>query len=129
MKMVTCTVNGKEYELRLDLDALETLEAEFEGENVLEVFRKRSFKNIRKIFVVMANCALDYRGQKPTVTEKELRHAGMADVAKMADAILAAQEEAFRTDTVNGAADDSTHDEVLEAIEEMEEKNGAAGEG
>lgn len=127
--MVKCKVKGKEYELRLDLDALETLESVFEGENVMEVFRKRSFSNVKKIFVVMANCARDYNGQPQDVTEKDIRHASMADAAAMADAILAAQEEAFKTETVNGAADDSHHDEVMEMIEEMEEKNGGAGEG
>lgn len=127
--MVKCKVKGKEYELRLDLDALETLESVFEGENVMEVFRKRSFSNVKKIFVVMANCARDYNGQPQDVTEKDIRHASMADAAAMADAILAAQEEAFKTETVNGAADDSHHDEVMEMIEEIEEKNGAPGEG
>lgn len=127
--MVKCKVKGKEYELRLDLDALETLESVFEGENVMEVFRKRSFSNVKKIFVVMANCARDYNGQPQDVTEKDIRHASMADAAAMADAILAAQEEAFKTETVNGAADDSHHDEVMEMIEEAEEKNGAPGEG
>lgn len=127
--MVKCKVKGKEYELRLDLDALETLESVFEGENVMEVFRKRSFSNVKKIFVVMANCARDYNGQPQDVTEKDIRHASMADAAAMADAILAAQEEAFKTETVNGAADDSHHDEVMEMIEETEEKNGAPGEG
>ena len=127
--MVKCTVKGREYELRLDLDALETLESVFEGENVMEVFRKRSFSNVKKIFVVMANCARDYNGQPQDVTEKDIRHASMADAAKMADAILAAQEEAFKTETVNGAADDSHHDEVMEMIEEIEEKNGEPGEG
>ena len=127
--MVKCKVKGKEYELRLDLDALETLERVFEGENVMEVFRKRSFSNVKKIFVVMANCARDYNGQPQDVTEKDIRHASMADAAAMADAILAAQEEAFKTETVNGAADDSHHDEVMEMIEETEEKNGAPGEG
>ena len=127
--MVKCKVKGKEYELRLDLDALETLESVFEGENVMEVFRKRSFSNVKKIFVVMANCARDYNGQPQDVTERDIRHASMADAAAMADAILAAQEEAFKTETVNGAADDSHHDEVMEMIEEIEEKNGAPGEG
>ena len=127
--MVKCKVKGKEYELRLDLDALETLESVFEGENVMEVFRKRSFSNVKKIFVVMANCARDYNGQPQDVTEKDIKHASMADAAAMADAILAAQEEAFKTETVNGAADDSHHDEVMEMIEEAEEKNGAPGEG
>ena len=127
--MVKCKVKGKEYELRLDLDALETLESVFEGENVMEVFRKRSFSNVKKIFIVMANCARDYNGQPQDVTEKDIRHASMADAAAMADAILAAQEEAFKTETVNGAADDRHHDEVMEMIEEAEEKNGAPGEG
>lgn len=127
--MVKCRVKGKEYELRLDLDALETLESVFEGENVMEVFRKRSFSNVKKIFVVMANCARDYNGQPQDVTEKDIRHASMADAAAMADAILSAQEEAFKTETVNGAADDSHHDEVMEMIEEIDEKNGASGEG
>lgn len=127
--MVKVKVKGKEYELRLDLDALETLESVFEGENVMEVFRKRSFSNVKKIFVVMANCARDYNGKPQDVTEKELRHASMTDAAAMADAILSAQEEAFKTETVNGAADDSHHDEVMEMIEEIDEKNGAPGEG
>lgn len=127
--MVKVKVKGKEYELRLDLDALETLESVFEGENVMEVFRKRSFSNVKKIFVVMANCARDYNGKPQDVTEKELRHASMTDAAAMADAILSAQEEAFKTETVNGAADDSHHDEVMEMIEEIDEKNGEPGEG
>lgn len=127
--MVKCKVKGREYELRLDLDALETLEGVFEGENVMEVFRKRSFSNVKKIFVALANCARDYNGQPQDVTEKDVKHASMADAAAMADAILAAQEEAFKTETVNGAADDSHHDEVMEMIEEIEEKNGEPGEG
>ena len=129
--MAKVTIRGKEYELRLDLNTMERLEEAFEGDSAkaARAMTDRSFRNLRRLFVAMANSAKEYREQEPDVTEKTLDHISLKEITEVTDAIVAAQEEGFKADTANGAADDERHDAVLEAMEAEEEKNGETGEG
>lgn len=127
--MVKAEIGGKEYELRMDLYAMELIEDAMGDSygNAMEALRKRSFKTARKMFAILANSAKSFRGEPEDVSEEEFKHLGLADVAKMTEAILKAQEESFRKETLDGAADDTQHDDVLEEIEAEEAKNGATG--
>lgn len=125
-------IQGTEYELRFDLGAMEKMDEIFGGglEGIQQALRKRSLKSTKQIFEIMANSARHYRGQKEDVNaDRALRHATIKEIDEMSNAILAAQEESMKTDTVNGAADDEKHDDVLEELEAEDEKNGATGEG
>ena len=127
--MAKVEINGKEYDLRLDLYTMELIQDAFEDtyENAMEALRKRSFKSIRKIFTCMANSARSFRKDPEDVSPDDFKHMNMADVAKMTDAITQTQEEGFRKETFDGAADEEQHDDVLEEIEAEEAKNGATG--
>ena len=127
--MAKTEINGKEYELRMDLYAMELIEDAFGDtySNAMEALRKRSFKTARKLFVILANSAKSFRGEVEDVSEEEFKHLDMTDVVKMTEAIMQAQEESFRKETIDGAADDSHHDDTLEEIEAEEAKNGATG--
>ena len=127
--MAKTEINGKTYELRLDLYAMEMIEDAFGDSygNAMDALRKRSFKTARKMFAILANSARSFRGYPEDISEDEFKHLGMADVVKMTEAIMQAQEESFKKETLDGAADDATHDDVLEEIEAEEAKNGATG--
>lgn len=129
--MSKVTIRGTEYELRLDLNTMEHLEDMCDGDSAKAVgmLREKGFRNMRKLFVAMANSGMEYRKKKGNITEKALDHIGVQEITAITDAITAAEEEGYRADTIHGAADDDRHDAVLEAIEAEEEKNGETGEG
>lgn len=121
--MAKVTVNGREYGLRFDLDALEQVEQEYGSlKGMLEAIGEGKVGSVRKVFVIMANCQRDFEGKEMDVTEAALRHAPMRTFKLVADAIKAAMNEGMHVETANGGeADDSTHDGYLE---EIEAKNG-----
>lgn len=124
-------VQGKEYELRIDLRALKQFTKK-NGGNIREAMAAmQSFDidTIEEAFVIFANSAKHNNGEKEDVRPGCLEHATLREIADIADAIKQAQEESFHTETINGEADDEHHDDILEQIEAEEEKNGAAGEG
>lgn len=129
--MSKVTVKGEEYELLLDLNAMEYLEDLFDGDSAKAVaaLRGKGFRNTRKLFVAMANSGFDHQKKDKHIGLADLDHLGVGEIARMTDAIAEAEIEGYRADTVNGAADDEKHDDVLEEIEAEDEKNGEAGGG
>lgn len=121
--MAKVTINGREYGLRFDLDALEQVEVEYGSlKGMLEAIGEGKVGPVRKVFVIMANCQRDFEGKETDVTEAVLKHAPMSTFKTVADAIKAAMNEGMHVETANGGeADDSTHDGYLE---EIEAKNG-----
>ena len=121
--MAKVTVNGKEYDLRFDLDALEQVEQEYGSlKGLLQAIGEGKVSSVRRVFVIMANCYRDYAGEEASVTEAVLKHAPMSTFKLVADAIKAAIKEGMRVETANGGpADDDVHDGYLD---EIDEKNG-----
>lgn len=117
--MAKVKVNGREYALRFDLDALEQVEVEYGSlKGMLEAIGEGKVGPVRRVFVIMANCQRDYEGKDMDVTEAVLKHAPMSTFRMVADAIKAAMREGMHVETTNGGeADDDVHDGYLEELE------------
>ena len=102
-------IGGKTYRLRMALDAIEQIEEEFGG---LKEFGniKNQTKALKRMFVILANCQIDFEGRTDFVDESLLKHAGIGMLEKLKDAVIAAREESMRMETVGGLADDETRD-------------------
>ena len=121
--MVTMTINGVEYGLRFDLEAIEQAEEVFGSlKDMQNAVASGSAKAAKQAFVILANCQRDYEGKPMDVTEAALKHAPVATFRAVAAAIKSAMDEGMRVETTNGGeADDNVHDGYLEQIER---KNG-----
>ena len=124
--MAKYVLNGKEYNLRMDLHAMEKMEEEYgDLKSALEKFRKsRSIKIIKTMFVIMANSGERKAGRPENVTGDELDQINFLELNNLAVALNKAMEEAMHAETVSGGeADDAKHDVYGEMLE-AEEKNG-----
>lgn len=119
-------IRGEEYTLRLDLDAMEQIEDAFGSLRAVQEVGQGNggeTKTIKKLFVIMVNCARDYAGRTDMIDESVLKHGSIGTLRKISDGIREAMNEAMRAETVNGGpADDETHDAYLEEIEAAEKK-------
>lgn len=124
--MAKYKLNGKTYNLRLDMGVLEHMEEEFGGmREAFEVMArgKGRIKAIRCVFAWMVNAANEYDGSDERVTGDELKHADMKEFALLSDAIQRAAEESTHAETSRGGeADSGTYDNYLAQIEEEEKK-------
>lgn len=124
--MAKYKLNGKTYNLRLDMGVLEQMEEEYGG--MREAFEmmgkgKGRIKAIRKVFSWMVNAANAYYGIDERVTGDELKHADMAEFAELSNAIQAAAMESTHAETNRGGeADSGTYDGYLAQIDEEEKK-------
>lgn len=127
--MAQVNINGKTYGLRFDLGALEAVEQEFgDLKIVFEGLKDGGVDRIdavKRMFVIMANCQLDFEDKPANVTSAALKHAPLSALKQLSDAISETFKESMRVETVNGEADDDTHDGYLE---EIDSKNGKAGD-
>ena len=119
--MAQVSINGKPYGLRFDLGAREDVEKEFGRlESVFAELKGGGadrIGTIKKMFVIMANCQLEFEGKPANVTEATLKHAPLAALGQLGEAITEAMKESMRVETVNGEADDDIHDGYLEEID------------
>jgi hypothetical protein len=124
--MAKATVNGVEYELRFDLDAMEQVEDTFGSlKEMFTLLRegRQQVRTVRTMFVILANSASDYAGDGRKVDEKALKHLPLEKLKELGDAIRAALEEGMHAETVDGnEADDNVHDGYLAEIEAEEKK-------
>ena len=124
--MAKATVNGVEYELRFDLDAMEQVEDTFGSlKEMFTLLREghQQVRTVRTMFVILANSASDYAGSDWKVDEKALKHLPLEKLKELGDAIRAALEEGMHAETVDGnEADDNVHDGYLAEIEAEEKK-------
>lgn len=122
--MAAIVINGKKYELRMDLNAMEQIEAEFgDLQEALRKFqgRKRSMAMIKPMFRILANSGKRHNGERANVTGEEIGDLGFAGINALAQAFDAAMQEALKTETTGGnEADDDVHDEYLEELERQE---------
>ena len=126
--MAQININGKAYGLRFDLGALEAVEAEFG--DLKEVFARLKggedrLNTVKKMFVIMANCQLEFEGKPANVTVAALKHAPLAILSQLGEAITEAIKESMHVETVGGEADDDVHDGYLE---EIDAKNALTGD-
>lgn len=124
--MAKATVNGVEYELRFDLDAMEQVEDTFGSlKEMFTLLRegRQQVRTVRTMFVILANSASDYAGDGRKVDERALKHLPLEKLKELGDAIRAALEEGMHAETVDGnEADDNVHDGYLAEIEAEEKK-------
>ena len=124
--MAKATVNGVEYELRFDLDAMEQVEDTFGSlKEMFTLLRegRQQVRTVRTMFAILANSASDYAGDGRKVDEKALKHLPLEKLKELGDAIRAALEEGMHAETVDGnEADDNVHDGYLAEIEAEEKK-------
>ena len=125
--MARIIINGKTYGLRFDLGALETVEQEFG--DLKAVFEKLKsgedrLQTVKRMFVIMANCQLEYEGRPADVTVAVLKRAPLSVLGTMGEAITEAIKESMRVETVGGEADDDVHDGYLEEIEQKNVRTG-----
>ena len=124
--MAKATINGVEYELRFDLDAMEQVEDTFGSlKEMFTLLRegRQQVRTVRTMFVILANSASDYAGDGRKVDEKALKHLPLEKLKELGDAIRAALEEGMHAETVDGnEADDNVHDGYLAEIEAEEKK-------
>ena len=126
--MAEVIINGKRYGLRFDLGALEVVEREFGHlESVFAELKgggSDRISTIKKMFVIMANCQREFEGKPADITEAALKHAPLAALGQLGEAITEAMKESMRVETVNGEADDDVHDGYLEEIDAKNVKPG-----
>lgn len=129
--MAQVIINGRAYGLRFDLSAQERVEEEFG--DLKAAFAKmkntaterEALDAVKKMFVIMANCERDYRGEPEDITVAALKHAPIAVISQLGAAIVDAIQESMRVETANsGPADDEVHDGFLEELDEKNVKTG-----
>ena len=125
--MAAIKINGKEYNLRMDIHAMEQIEKEYgDLKDALRAFRgkERKITMVKSMFRILANSGRKKAGQPEDVTGEEIDGCNLADLDQIAKALNATMEEAMHAETVGGnEADEETHDEYMEELEQKE-KNG-----
>ena len=125
--MAQININGKTYGLRFDLGALEAVEQEFgDLKAVFENLKGGDDRlgTVKKMFVIMVNCQREFEDKPADVTAAALKRAPLSVLSTLGEAITEAIKESMRVETVNGEADDETHDGYLEEIEQKNVKTG-----
>jgi hypothetical protein len=129
--MAKVIINGRAYGIRYDLSAQERVEEEFGDLKAAFAKMKKTASErealdaVKKMFVIMANCERDFRGEPEDVTAEALKHAPMSVISQLGAAIVDAIQESMRVETANsGPADDEVHDGFLE---ELDAKNARTG--
>ena len=125
--MAKIIISGKEYDLRMDIHAMERIEKEFgDLRDALRTFRgkERKISMVKAMFRILANSGRKKAGLEEDVAGDEIDGCNLADLDRIAQALNKAMEEAMRAETVGGnEADDEAHDAYLEELE-RKEKNG-----
>ena len=122
--MAAIKISGKEYNLRMDIYAMEKIEKEYgDLKDALRAFRgkERKISMVKSMFRILANSGRKRAGQPEDVTGEEINGCNLADLDEIAKAMNATMEEAMHAETVGGnEADDEVHDEYMEELEQNE---------
>ena len=124
--MAKIRIEGKEYDLRLNMWAMERMEQEFgDASEALEKFRKeKKLSTVRKMFVILANAGRIHAKAEPDVEESVLYRCSLGDLEQIAKVQRAALDEGLKAETVGGnEADDSHEDAFAAALEAREKKD------
>lgn len=122
--MAAIKISGKEYNLRMDIYAMEQIEKEYgDLKDALRAFRgkERKISMVKAMFRILANSGRKRAGQPEDVTGEEINGCNLADLDEIAKTMNATMEEAMHAETVGGnEADDEVHDEYMEELEQNE---------
>ena len=122
--MTETRIEGRAYELRFDMYALEKVEDEFGGLKQLfaELDSGKQVKALKATFRIMGNSAKAYRGEPETVTGDEVLRLTMREMSELTRDIQKEIRKSMKKETADGnEADDEVHD-LYE--DETDEKNG-----
>lgn len=122
--MTTVRIENRDYELRFDLYAMEQVEEAFGGmrEMLAELSGSRQVGALKKVFRIMGNSALSWRGREESLTGQEIMRLTVAEMADVSRALQAEIRKSMKKETADGnEADDEVHDLYQD---EEDEKNG-----
>ena len=123
--MAKVIINGRVYGSRYDLSAQERVEEEFGDLKTAFAKMKKTASErealdaVKKMFVIMANCERDFRGEPEDVTAEALKHAPMSVISQLGAAIVDAIQAAygvFDGIVINPAAYTHTSVAILDAL-------------
>lgn len=122
--MTETRIEGRAFELRFDMYAMEMVEEEFGG--IRELFQElqggKQVKALKSIFRIMGNSALTFRGEPEKITGNEILRLTVAEMRQLTRDIQAEIRKSMKKETADGnEADDEVHD-LYE--DEESEKNG-----
>lgn len=121
--MTTVRIENRDYELRFDLYAMERVEEEFGGmrEMLSELSGGKQVSALKKVFRIMGNSALSWRGWEESLTGQEILRLTVAEMADVSRALQAEIKKSMKKETADGnEADDESHDLYTD---EDDEKN------
>lgn len=121
--MARCTINGAEYDLRLNLWAMKKIEEKYgNAMDAMKQFREnRSMGMLADLFVILANGGRKHAKLPTDIADDVLDDCSLADLSAISDALKGALDEGMHTETVGGGeADDSEQDAL---VEEYNQKN------
>ena len=121
--MTTVRIENRDYELRFDLYAMERVEEEFGGmrEMLSELSGGKQVSALKKVFRIMGNSALSWRGREESLTGQEILRLTVAEMADVSRALQAEIKKSMKKETADGnEADDESHDLYTD---EDDEKN------
>lgn len=122
--MTETRIEGRVYELKFDLYALEQVQEEYDGLQDLfeQLAGRKQVKALKAIFRIMANAARADRGDPETVTGNEILRLTIAEMKKLTQDIQTEIRRSMKKETADGnEADDEVHDLYQD---EEDEKNG-----
>lgn len=112
--MTETRIEGRVYELKFDLYALEQVQEEYAG-GVKELFdalgKHGQVKALKAIFRIMANSARADRGDPETVTGQEINRLTVEEMVQLSKDLQKEILKSMHKETANGnEADDEVHD-------------------
>ena len=122
--MTETRIEGRVYELKFDLYALEQVQEEYDGLQDLfeQLAGRKQVKALKAIFRIMANAARADRGDPESVTGNEILRLTIAEMQQLSRDIQTEIRKSMKKETADGnEADDEVHDLYQD---EEDEKNG-----
>jgi len=122
--MTETRIEGRVYELKFDLYALEQVQEEYDGLQDLfeQLAGRKHVKALKAIFRIMANAARADRGDPETVTGNEILRLTIAEMQQLSRDIQTEIRGSMKKETADvNEADDEVHD-LYE--DEEDQKNG-----
>ena len=123
--MTETRIDGRIYELRFDLYAMEGVEEEFGSmKELFEIMSsgKRQVKTLKSLFRLMGNSARAFRGEEENITGQEVLRLTVREMGELSEAMKREIQKSMKKETMDGnEADDEDHD-LYET--ESDRKNG-----
>lgn len=111
--MTETRIEGRVYELKFDLYALEQVQEEYDGLQDLfeQLGGRKQVKALKAIFRIMANAARADRGDPESVTGDEILRLTIAEMKQLSRDIQTEIRKSMKKETADGnEADDEVHD-------------------